>query len=395
MRANETYYRGKPLTSAVVIEPYTSVRSAWADMLRGQVDVLYDVGVDALDSMESSNEATVFTFQRGYVFMLLLNTRRPSLSDPEVRRRLNAAIDRTALITDVFQRPRDAAEGPVWPQHWAYDRDLPRFRFTSLGRGERPRRRKLTCLFFDPSLERLALARSTTTCRPRWIDWCLELVPATRHCRLRTGDFDAVLSDYLVGPNLVRPYSSGIRVRRTTSANTATSAVDAGLDAIRHAASDAEYQSWCRGITARDRRRPAGRFSRVARTGPRGQPAIRCSGATAHRYAARAAPLAPGRGDGRGRELKAHGQEDPPHRDALRAAARRRGRRAAARVRLRLDPLAPARHPRFDRHRQPERRDARRRRNPPLRRHQRRAAEGARRRPAGHRPRDSGSRTGS
>ena len=59
--------------------------------------------------------------------------------------------------------------------------------------------------------------------------------------------------------------------------------------------------------------------------------------------------------------------------------ARRGGRRAAARLRLRLPALAPARHPRLDRHRQLERRHARRRGNPPLRRQQRGAAESARR----------------
>ena len=60
---------------------------------------------------------------------------------------------------------------------------------------------------------------------------------------------------------------------------------------------------------------------------------------------------------------------------------------AAARLRRRLAPLAPARHARVGHQRQPERRHPRRRGNPPLRRHQRRAAQGARRRPAGHRPR--------
>ena len=35
-------------------KPYPSVRAAWADMLRGDVDMLYEVGVDALDSLEPS-----------------------------------------------------------------------------------------------------------------------------------------------------------------------------------------------------------------------------------------------------------------------------------------------------------------------------------------------------
>ena len=29
--------------------------AAWAEMLRGQLDMLYEVGIDALDSLESSS----------------------------------------------------------------------------------------------------------------------------------------------------------------------------------------------------------------------------------------------------------------------------------------------------------------------------------------------------
>ena len=56
MKANEAYYGGKPLIDRVTLMPYTSVRAAWADMLRGKVDMLYDVGVEALDSIEASKE---------------------------------------------------------------------------------------------------------------------------------------------------------------------------------------------------------------------------------------------------------------------------------------------------------------------------------------------------
>jgi hypothetical protein len=64
MRANDRYYRGKPAIDRIVIKPFTSLRSAWAEMLRGRVDVLYDVGLDALDSLASSNDVNVFTVQR-------------------------------------------------------------------------------------------------------------------------------------------------------------------------------------------------------------------------------------------------------------------------------------------------------------------------------------------
>ncbi len=97
LRANERYHGGKPLIDRIVLNSYPSVRAAWAELLRGNVDMLYEAGVDALDSLESSNATKVFAFQRPYTFMVLLNARRPPLNSRVFRRRLNSAIDRTAL----------------------------------------------------------------------------------------------------------------------------------------------------------------------------------------------------------------------------------------------------------------------------------------------------------
>src|SRR5437660_1278899 len=52
MAANESYYAGRPTVDKVVLKPYESFRSAWADMLRGHLDMLYEVGVEGLDSLE-------------------------------------------------------------------------------------------------------------------------------------------------------------------------------------------------------------------------------------------------------------------------------------------------------------------------------------------------------
>ncbi len=112
MRANDSYYDGRPLIDRVIIKPYESVRAAWADLLRGEVDMVYEVGVDALDSLEASSAIKTFTFQRGYAFLMLLNTRKPYLADPGIRRALNEAIDREALVTRRVPGARHAGRRP-------------------------------------------------------------------------------------------------------------------------------------------------------------------------------------------------------------------------------------------------------------------------------------------
>jgi len=243
MRANESFYDGRPLIDRVIIKPYDSVRAAWADLLRGEVDMVYEVGVDALDSLEASSAIKTFTFQRGYAFLMLLNTHQPYLADPGLRRTLNEAIDREALARDALRGHGAPAEGPVWPRHWAYSAELPRFSF-------RPRpvlahgRLRLKCLFVELSHERLAIMIQRQL-REVGVDLELEAVSTAEEVttRMAKGDFDAVLADYREGPNLARPYLLWHTGSPNNYGRYSNERVDAALDTIRHATSDDSYRA--------------------------------------------------------------------------------------------------------------------------------------------------------
>jgi peptide/nickel transport system substrate-binding protein len=243
MKANEAYYGGKPLIDRVTLMPYTSVRAAWADMLRGKVDMLYDVGVEALDSIEASKEIQTYTFQRGYAYMMLLNVRRPHLADAAFRRALNAAIDRDALVRDIFEGHGAPAEGAVWPHHWAFAANLPRLQYDPEALDARSGPHRFKCLFVDPSHERLALAIQRQL-QAIGVELELEMLPGSQVLsRLQSGDFDAILADFVQGPNLVRPYLFWHSGGPFNWGHYRNSQADAALDAIRHASSDEAYKA--------------------------------------------------------------------------------------------------------------------------------------------------------
>ena len=204
---------------------------------------------------------------------------------------------------------------------------------------------------------------------------------------LKNRRFEAALIEGVSGPTLLRPYQLWHSKGAVNPGGLGSPSMDVALDRIRHAASDDEYAravasfqqtivddppaiflAWIQRARAVSKRfmRPAPQ-SRAGISWPR----FVC-GNRSRRPRARA---------------KTDGASHPAHRDQVRPPAGRRGGAASARLRLRLDPLPPARHARIGRQRQPERRGPRRRRNPPLRRRQRRAAQGALRRPPEHRPR--------
>jgi peptide/nickel transport system substrate-binding protein len=242
MRANASYHDGKVAIDRILIKPYTSVRSAWAEMLRRQVDMLYDVGVDALDSLESSSDVKIFTFERGYAYMVLLNTQKPYLRDAAFRRQLNAAIDRPALVATALKGHGTPADGAVWPHHWAFADNLPRFSYDPHEVAP-DRSHRMICIFNEPSYERLAIALQ----KQLWaigVDFKPEFVSDNQLlARLKTGNFDAFLADFRQGPIMARPYLYWHSDAPYNFGRFKSAQVDAALDSIRHAADDSSYQA--------------------------------------------------------------------------------------------------------------------------------------------------------
>lgn len=240
LRANEQYYSRKPFVQQILIKPYASVRSAWADMLRGDVDMLYEVGVDELDSLQPSAGTRVFTFQRPYASVVILNVQKPYLRDPGFRRALNSAIDRAALVRNVLKGHGTPADGPVSPHHWAYNGQLPTFHYEP--QTVKPERR-FTCLVADASMERLALEMQREL---GLVGVHLDLEPVTLDRllqRIQAGHFDAFMADARNAPNLLQPYQFWHSGSPNNYGHFSSAAVDAALDAIRHAPDDAAYKA--------------------------------------------------------------------------------------------------------------------------------------------------------
>ena len=257
MAANRQYYLGAPHIDRIVFKPYASSRAAWADMMRGQVDVLFDVAPDALDLLRPSSNVHVFEFRERYTYVILLNARRSQFKDKQIRAALNTAIDRDKLIADVFQGHGFPAVGPVWPEHWAYDRNLPIFRYDARTAGrallassgnhvkqrEEPGNIRFTCLFADASQERLALSVQQQL-REFGAEMNPELLSIDEfQQRLTSGNFDAVLLNALVGPNSLRVYQWWHSAATYNFGGFHSDRVDAGLDAIRYAPDDTAYKA--------------------------------------------------------------------------------------------------------------------------------------------------------
>lgn len=239
---NDRYYGGPASIDRIEFHTYSSVRAAWADSLRGDVDMLYEVGVDAINSLEGSTQTRVFNIRRPYGYTIVLNTRMAALRDPAVRRGLNAAIDRERLVTDIFAGHGTPAYSPAWPLHWAYDQRTVKFSYKPEMVSTSDHRLQLTCLLADASLERLALAIQNQLSAVG-VDMKFEVLPLDEFsARAVAGQFEAILGDVVGGPAMLRPSLLWHSTGSNNWGHYSNPAVDAAIDGLNRAENDTAYK---------------------------------------------------------------------------------------------------------------------------------------------------------
>jgi len=244
LRANPDYYLGRPTIKQIVLQGYPSVRAAWAELLRGNLDMLYEVSVDALDSLQGSSNVAVFSYLRHYQYVIIFGDQSPFKS-AEIRRELNASLNRDAIVRNVLNGHGIPSIGPVPPQHWALNKSAPKLKFDPvLAKRLTSRTLHFTCLVpADSVYERMALEIKQQLAAAG-VEMRVEEVTQEELARAgKSRKFEAVLIDVIGGPSMFRVFrhfhsTVPFQTKPITSAS-----VDVTLDRIRHAPSDDEYEN--------------------------------------------------------------------------------------------------------------------------------------------------------
>ena len=224
LRAFPGFFQGRPAVDRVELRSYATHRAAWGAMMRGEVDVLYEVAPEAVQFVEGGGGVRAYSFERPYVYFLGMNLAAPALREAAVRRALNRAIDRGQVIARALSGHGVPAAGHVWPRHWAHDAavvppapdraaamralDALGLRLTPATSDHGPSRLRFTVLVPAgyPVLERLALVVQKQL-SDAGVDVRLEPVPLPDlRNRLATGRFEAYLNEMAAGPGLNWPY---------------------------------------------------------------------------------------------------------------------------------------------------------------------------------------------
>jgi peptide/nickel transport system substrate-binding protein len=258
----DDYFQGRPSIGRIELISYPTVRTAWAAMMRGEIDALYEVGRDAAEFVEAESTVKMYSFARPYVHVLGFNARRAVFRRPEVRQAISQAVDRNAILHAVLRDRGRVADGYVWPSHWAYDRSAPAYGYDPaaaratldrLGlrvkevKGSMPERFSFSCISLDgvPLFEQMSLLIQKQL-YDVGVNMRIEPLPFGELVkRLASGDFDAFLFE-LASPRVL---SWAYRFFHSPTdsfqpfVGWGYSAADAALDKIRYAMTDDEVRA--------------------------------------------------------------------------------------------------------------------------------------------------------
>jgi peptide/nickel transport system substrate-binding protein len=260
LRVNKDYYLGTPTIARITIQSYPSVRAAWAEMLRNNIDMLYDVGLDALDSMETATNVSLYTFTRKYQYLIALNSHSPVLRSVNIRQALNMAIDPAAVVRVALNGHGIPSKGPFWQRHWALPADLQWFNYDPARASNMVIAERRMPVGHDTKLqftllvppdavnERIALEVKRQL-EPIGVAVVVEPVSLDQLFKaIQARKYDAVLMEGISGQTLFRPYqlwhSGGI----FNPGGLGNATVDAAFDRLRTAASDDDFRTAAAGV---------------------------------------------------------------------------------------------------------------------------------------------------
>lgn len=252
------YYRGRPKLQGIDVVVYDTQRKAWAALMRGDVDMLYEVSREAADFVREESTVKTYTFDRPYYVAMVFNVRHPILRSVAVRKAINEALDRATLVHDGMNEQGRPADGPIWPGHFARPTATPQFPFdpadarrllddaglkaTRTAAGSMPSRFSFTCLVYaeDSRYERLAVIAQKELAD---IGIEMKLQPIKMKqigAAIQEGNFDAFIIEFF-GRSL--SYTYEFWHHESGLINGGYVAADGALDRMRGAVSDEETKA--------------------------------------------------------------------------------------------------------------------------------------------------------
>ncbi len=113
LRRNEGYWGEKPNVESIDLRAVQNDQTRLAALLSGDADVIFYIDAQDIARVQSSGAFKAVVIPSIREFLVHLPVDRPEMGDVRVRQALNYAIDRDAIISQIYQGTAAVADAPV------------------------------------------------------------------------------------------------------------------------------------------------------------------------------------------------------------------------------------------------------------------------------------------
>jgi dipeptide transport system substrate-binding protein len=120
-KANPDYFGGKPKIDDLVYAITTDATARYAKIQANECQVMIAPNPADLEGMKGNADIQLLSQAGLNIGYMAMNAQKPPFDKPEVRRAIAMAIDRGAILTEVYQGAGQQAKNPIPPTMWSYD----------------------------------------------------------------------------------------------------------------------------------------------------------------------------------------------------------------------------------------------------------------------------------
>lgn len=121
LKANPTYWGGKPLVDTLIIRAIPEPATMVAELESGGVDIVPNLPPSSYGQVKGNPKLQILTAPSTLINFVGLNTKKKPLDQVAVRQALNYAVDKQAIISSVLEGLAVPLPGPYFPEMRGYD----------------------------------------------------------------------------------------------------------------------------------------------------------------------------------------------------------------------------------------------------------------------------------
>ncbi|WP_343564864.1 ABC transporter substrate-binding protein [Kiloniella sp. b19] len=119
--AHDDYWKGRAALDRLVFSITPDAKVRYQKLKAGECHVMPYPNPADLEAMKSDSDVNLMSQEGLNVGYLAYNSKMPPFDKPEVRKALNMAINKGAIIDGVFQGAGKVAKNPIPPTIWSYN----------------------------------------------------------------------------------------------------------------------------------------------------------------------------------------------------------------------------------------------------------------------------------